>query len=110
MYKVFLKKFSQLSSLYSFFYLDITLHPSSSIYTLEAMKLSWKTCELRINPNDRPQRIQYAELSSLNIKCTTAEAERCRLDHKLNSLKFQIQCHVGLLPCHRKSGHNLRSR
>ncbi|CAF1106330.1 unnamed protein product [Rotaria sp. Silwood1] len=69
---------------------------SSSLYKLESSTISWKTCRLQISPNDKPQFIQYAELSLLNIQCSTKTNTRIHLGDELYSLKFLIKFRLNL--------------
>lgn len=79
------------------FYLEITLCPTVRSYTLdEPQKISWKTCELQINPNDRPRIVQYAELTSITIKQTSSDAQ-IHFAETLHSFTFLIKFRVSFL-------------
>ncbi|CAF2533148.1 unnamed protein product [Rotaria sp. Silwood2] len=76
--------------------IEPSLCSSSSLYKLESSTISWKTCRLQINPNDKPRFIYYAELSLLNIQCSTKANTRIHLGDELYSLKFLIKIRLNL--------------
>ncbi|CAF0805019.1 unnamed protein product [Rotaria sordida] len=80
--------------------IEPSLCQSSSLYKLESSTISWKTCQLQINPNDKPQLIQYAELTLLNIQSSTKTSTRIHLGEDLYTLKFLIKFRLNLNEYH----------
>jgi hypothetical protein len=71
------------------------LVPSSELYELdEDQKLSWKTCQLQIGPDEKLRTIRYAELKCIIIKQTTSANTQMRFSENLHSLVFSIQFNV----------------
>ena len=80
-----------------YFDLEISLMPSSPLYKLDkSQTLSWKTCELKVSPDDKPRIIQYAELSSIIIKQTNKKDTHVHFAQKLHTLIFKIKYNVCL--------------
>ncbi len=78
-------------------YLETSLWPLSPLYKLDqSQTLSWKTCELQISRNDRPQKIHYAELSFIRIQQKNKNDTRVHFAQKMHTLKFAIKLHVSL--------------
>ncbi|CAF3233159.1 unnamed protein product [Rotaria socialis] len=76
--------------------IETSLFSLSPTYKLEASTISWKTCRLQIDPNDKPRTIQYAELSLLTIQYATNKNTRIHLGDELHRLKFSIKLRLNL--------------
>jgi hypothetical protein len=71
------------------------LCPLSDFYKLdESQKLAWKTCHLQACQGNKPQIIQYAELSFITIKQIHQTDIRVHFAQVLHTLKFTIKLHV----------------
>jgi hypothetical protein len=79
-------------------YLEPSLWPLSPHYKLEEPQtVSWKTCELRGCPGNKPQIIQYAELTFITIQQSSKTTTRIHFNEELHTLKFAIKLHVCLI-------------
>ncbi|CAF1076025.1 unnamed protein product [Adineta steineri] len=77
--------------------IETSLWPLSPLYKLdESQTLSWKTCQLQVTPNDKPQIIDYAELSFITILQSNKTNTRIHFGEVLHSLKFAIKLHLNL--------------
>jgi hypothetical protein len=81
------------------FYLEVTLCPTKNPYQLdESTKLSWETCGLQINPNERSRVVvQYAELTGIVIKQTSSKNKAIHFAEDLHSFTFAITIRVSSL-------------
>ena len=71
--------------------------PSSPLYKIDRPQtLSWETRELKVSPNDKSQKIQYAKLSFVIIKKTNKSDASVNFAQKPHSLEFRIKLHVSL--------------
>ncbi|CAF4018359.1 unnamed protein product [Rotaria magnacalcarata] len=76
--------------------IETSVLPLSPTYKLESSTISWKTCCLQIDPNEKPRTIQYAELSLLTIQYPTNKNTRIHIGDELHRLKFSIKLRLNL--------------
>ena len=81
-------------------FLESTLCSSGNFYQLvDGEQISWKTCELRTNSQERSTVIQYAELNEILIRETSNTNKPKHLGEELYSLNFLITLRVRFPIC-----------